>query len=102
MTKSLSKVLVLGNFLQTITVVRSLARAGYYVILGAEREKVFAQYSRHVSQVWQHPPIKDREEEFVSAMVAFLADCEGITLVFPVGETEIRCPKEGSPTRART
>jgi predicted ATP-grasp superfamily ATP-dependent carboligase len=91
LTKSPSKVLVLGNFLQTITVVRSLARAGYYVILGSEKEKVFTEYSRHVSQVWRHPLIKEPEGEFITAMAAFLARCEGITLVFPVGDTEIRC-----------
>lgn len=86
-----SKVLVIGNYCQTITVVRSLARAGYYVIVGCEEKRVFTQYSRHTSAIWRHPDIKKSEEDFIAALAKFLAGREDIALVFPVGETDIRC-----------
>jgi len=91
MTKPPSKVLVLGNLLQTITVIRSLSKAGYHVVLGSEEEKDFTQCSRHVSQVWRHPPIIESEGEFIAALAAFLAQRAAISSVLPVGGAQIRC-----------
>lgn len=80
---SSSKVLVIGNYCQTITVIRSLARAGYYIIVGCDEKRVFTQYSRHTSEVWRHPDITKSEEDFIAALTKFLARRQDIALVFP-------------------
>lgn len=92
-----STVLVLGNYRQTVTVVRSLARAGYRVILGDEGWGV-AQYSRHVAEVWKHPLVEPvshltgtfESQEFTEALHRFLHQRRDIEYLFPVGEDELR------------
>lgn len=86
-----SKVLVLGNYRQTLTVVRSLAKAGYHVIVGRESKRVFTQYSRHTAEAWSHPEIESSQNDFISALEKFLAARGDIAFVFPVGEVEIAC-----------
>jgi biotin carboxylase len=84
-------ILVLGNYRQTVTVVRSLGRAGYNVILGRQGEKAYTEYSRYVAEVWPHPHLVSREQEFLTALRCLLAERPDIRLVFPVGETQIAC-----------
>jgi len=86
-----SKVLVLGNYRQTLTVIRSLAKAGYHVIVGRESKRVFTQYSRYTAEVWSHPELESSENDFISALEKFLAARGDISFVFPVGEAEITC-----------
>lgn len=83
-------ILVIGNYCQTVTVIRSLAR-GYDVIVGRDGEMAFTHYSRYTREVWRHPDIKKSEQDFIAALAGFLAARKDITLVFPVGETEIAC-----------
>ncbi|MHB8728231.1 MAG: ATP-binding protein [Sulfuricaulis sp.] len=82
-------ILVIGNYCQTITIVRSLAQAGYDVILGRDSEIAFSQFSRHTRAVWRHPDIKSSEDEFAAALADFLNARKDITFVFPVGETDM-------------
>lgn len=84
-------VLIIGNYCQTLTAIRSLARAGYHVIAERDDKRTFTQYSRYTSEVWRHPDIEKSEDEFVAALQQFLAARKDVTLVLPVGETEIRC-----------
>jgi predicted ATP-grasp superfamily ATP-dependent carboligase len=84
-------ILLIGNYDQTITVIRSLAQAGYHVIVGCEEKRVYTQYSRYTGEVWRHPDIKNSEGDFVAALVKFLTEREDIALIFPIGETDILC-----------
>ncbi len=93
-------VLVLGNHQQTITVIRSLGRAGYRVIVGCDADaRVFTQFSRHTAEIWRHPPASEGESVFADALQRLLSQGR-IHCVFPVGELHLlwvtrnleRCP----------
>ncbi|PYQ00021.1 MAG: hypothetical protein DMF83_29195 [Acidobacteria bacterium] len=83
-----TSVLILGHHRQSLTVVRSLARAGFAVIIGSAAGRPALASSRFVSELWMHPPTQ--AEEFVTALVDFLRRRD-ITYVFPVGESELAC-----------
>jgi len=85
------RVLVLGNYRQTLTVIRSLGASGYAVIVGRTGRHAFTDYSHHTSEIWEHPDVRDRESDFVAALLAFLSRREDIALIFPVGDTQISC-----------
>lgn len=81
-------ILVLGNYRQTLTVVRSLARAGYRPVVTPDRI-VFVQRSRATAEIWRAPPLTD-EAQYLAALNALLATRGDLRWVFPVGENQIR------------
>lgn len=85
--------LILGNYRQTLTVVRSLSRAGFNIVLGNETndDKVPGQYSRYVSDIWRHPPIKSSPELFIKSLNAFVSGRPDIQWVYPVAEAQLVC-----------
>ena len=85
-----TSVLILGDHRQSLTVIRSLASAGFRVIFGSERASTVAAHSRFVSESWLHPPLLEAEE-FVTTMVDFLEARGDVSHVFPVGESELDC-----------
>src|SRR5947199_2248259 len=85
-----TSVLLLGDQRQSLTVIRSLASAGFRVIFGSERASTAAAHSRFVSESWLHPPLLEAEE-FVTTMVDFLEARGDVSHVFPVGESELDC-----------
>src|SRR5688500_1613407 len=80
-------VLVLGDYRQTVTVVRSLGRAGFRVVLGCERPHSSTALSRHVSTVRLFDA--SSPERFCDNLKAWLQQ-ERADFVFPVGEAELR------------
>ena len=88
---SFSKVLILGNYRQSLTVIRSLSRAGYHVIAGKKSKRAFTDYSRYTAEIWQHPDIKENEMAFITAFKEFLSRCSDISYVFPIGDTQCDC-----------
>ncbi|MBI3557900.1 MAG: hypothetical protein HY074_16685, partial [Deltaproteobacteria bacterium] len=79
------KILVAGNFRQTITVVRSLGRAGYHVVVGRQDVKAFTEWSRYTAEVW--PYASENREAFFDQLEHYLkAQERKPLLVFPVGE----------------
>ncbi len=84
------KVLTLGNFRHTVTVIRSLARAGHEIIVGRDSGRTFTQFSRYTKEVWDHPQ-PEHEPEFISSLVTFLRSRPDIGFVFPIGETFLEC-----------
>ena len=82
-------VLAIGNYRPTLTVLRSLARAGYHTIVGIERPNSFVRRSRACHETWTHPPIKD-SKRFVSALISFLNTRPDIRFVFPSHQSCIR------------
>lgn len=91
MNKLHKQVLVLGNYRQTLTVIRSLARAGYHVIAGREGKRSFTDYSRYTAESWQHPKIKGEESSFLAALDAFLVNRDVEPLIFPIGDDQVSC-----------
>jgi predicted ATP-grasp superfamily ATP-dependent carboligase len=83
------EVLVIGNYRQTLTVIRSLARANYRVIVGRSEPHVFTQYSCCIEEIWEHPDIDCHGEEFLSALSNFAKSRTGPFCIFPVGEREL-------------
>lgn len=86
------KALTLGNYRHTVTVVRSLARAGYDVIVGREAaERTFTQFSRYVSgEVWDHPKPEQEPEDFIATLTEFIDRRHDLAVVFPIGETSLQ------------
>src|SRR4051812_27817712 len=82
-------ILVLGNYRQTLVVLRSLTRAGYRTIIGSDAKHVFTQYSRATAEVWRHQD-PQREAEFLDALCAFLAQRPDVRWIFPIGEDQVR------------
>lgn len=90
--KNLGSILVLGNYRQTLTVIRSLAHEGYSVIIGQEEEnRSMVEHSRHISSFWPHPNIINQEKIFITQLKDFLRKKADVIAVFPVHEREISC-----------
>lgn len=81
---TIETVLVVGNYRPSISVVRSLGRAGHRVIVGREPWASYAERSRYASEVWDHPAIADNELRFIEALQAFLQSHPDIGFLFPV------------------
>lgn len=80
-----SRVLVLGNYRPTIPLARSLAEAGYRVIVTRGCGRGTSQHSRFVAEVWNHPPLSTGEP-FYAALGAFLRSRPDIGIVYPIWE----------------
>ena len=86
-TSAAKRVLVLGDYRQTITVVRSLARAGFEVLLGTDDPRSSTALSRFVSQIWTYD--RTNTERFHDQLENFLR-LEQPAFVFAVGESQLR------------
>jgi biotin carboxylase len=80
------RVLVLGNVGPSLTVIRSLARAGFEVVVGCDVTRPVTDRSRHAAEFWTHPSPARDEREFVRALAGFLGARRDLSVVFPVGE----------------
>ena len=81
------RVLVLGDYRQTVTVVRSLARAGYEVTLGTDNPNSSTARSRYLSGVWTYE--SSCPKRFLDVLEAYLV-AERPDFVFVVGESQLR------------
>ncbi len=81
------RVLVLGDYRQTVTVVRSLGRAGFEVTLGTDQMHSPTAHSRFVSDVWVYDNASP--QRFRNNLEAFLRS-ERPDFVFTVGESQLR------------
>lgn len=82
--------LIIGTYRQTLTVIRSLARAGQRIVLGVNGDAATCNRSRYVDEIWQHPDPKSEHDEFATALSRLLADRADIQCIIPVGESDIR------------
>jgi predicted ATP-grasp superfamily ATP-dependent carboligase len=78
-------VLLLGNYRPTLALARTLAPRGHRVVVTRGGGEGCAEYSRHVAECWDHPPIGD-EPEFIGALAAWLGARRDVTTVLPVWE----------------
>ncbi len=76
-------VLVVGNYRPTLSVVRSLGRAGHRLIVGVERMGAYAERSRYASGVWPHPDLRDGPA-FGAALLDYVAEHPDLDALFPV------------------
>jgi biotin carboxylase len=81
------RVLVLGDYRQTVTIVRSLGRAGFEVTLGTAQARSATGLSRHVCDVWVYD--NSSAQRFNHHLEAFLRS-ERPDYVFTVGESQLR------------
>jgi predicted ATP-grasp superfamily ATP-dependent carboligase len=81
------RVLVLGDYRQTVTVVRSLARAGYEVTLGTDDPRSSTAFCRYLAGVWTYSASCPRR--FLDELEGFLRG-EQPDFVFVVGESQLR------------
>lgn len=85
-------VLIVGDYKESLIVVRSLGRAGCKLIVGkaASQEPTFAEHSRYTNGVWKHPDF-DREVHFVPALLNLLRSRADVDYVIPVGDAPVSC-----------
>lgn len=79
-------ILLLGNYRPALAVARSLAAAGYGIVIGSEGDEGGCELSRFVSEVWDHPPLADGAEAFLDSLDRFLEPRVDIEVVFPIAE----------------
>ena len=81
------RVLVVGDYRQTVTIVRSLGRAGFDVVLGCEQPHSSTALSRHVSAVRLFD--SSSPERYCEYLEACLKR-DKPDFAFPVGEAQLR------------
>lgn len=85
------RILLMENYRQTLTVARSLRRAGY-VLTGGIPEVTPSAFDRAVAAsaalhaTWTHPPFNS--SRFIPALTAFCQE-RAIDAIFPVGEVSL-------------
>ncbi|MEM7207197.1 MAG: hypothetical protein AAF434_05200 [Pseudomonadota bacterium] len=86
-------ILLLGNRRQSLTVVRSLTKAGWKVIVGINEQDdrdAYAYRSRYVADVWHHNGWNRDEFDFSEALNELLIRRPEIGAIYPIDETAIR------------
>jgi predicted ATP-grasp superfamily ATP-dependent carboligase len=89
-----NKILVLGTYRQSITVVRSLARAGFEVVVWREgKRKNYLEYSRYSREIWEREEANGmgKEVDFVDSLIGHLIRENNSPLIFPIGDADLEC-----------
>jgi predicted ATP-grasp superfamily ATP-dependent carboligase len=89
-----NKILVLGTYRQSITVVRSLARAGFEVVIWREgKRKAYTEYSRYSRETWEREETNGMGNEagFIDSLIRHLIRENTPPLVFPIGDDYLEC-----------
>lgn len=81
----MKSILLLGNYRPTLILGRRLSALGYRVIITRGGGDGASEFSRHVSECWDHPPIED-EAAFFGALREFLISRPDIQIIMPVWE----------------
>jgi hypothetical protein len=78
--------LLLGNYRPALAVARALSAAGYGIAISAEGDEGGCERSRHVDEVWDHPPLAEGSAVFIDGLGRFLEHRLDVEIVFPIGE----------------
>lgn len=84
------RILLLGNYRPTLTLVRTLGAAGHHMIVGLEGSDGGAEFSRFCRESWDHPPLEKDEDAFLAALGRYV-DQNQVTLLYPVSEEFVTC-----------
>lgn len=76
-------VLLLGNFIPSLSVARALVAAGWRVTAGDGGEYSPARHSRAVDDIWTHPPIS-APDRFFESLAQLLASRPDIVAIMPL------------------
>ncbi len=88
-------VFVLGNYRPSVTVVRALVQRGRRVVVGRDPDRRHSEgsggveLSRHRSEVWDHPSVRDAPEAFLDALLAELARRGGRSHLLPLDQESL-------------
>ena len=85
-----SAALLLGNYRPALQVAEFLRSREMYVMCGIEGSDHCAQYSRFVDEMWDHPPMSEGPDVFLSALQKLAEDRPEITLIIPLEEAFVR------------
>jgi len=83
-------ILLLGNYRPSITLARMLSRRGYQVVVGAHGCERGCQYSNAVSRIWNHSPLSDKPDKFVSELREFSDRNPDLVAIVAVAEEYVR------------
>lgn len=83
-------VLLLGNYRPVLPLARALCGRGYRVLSGSEGCDHCAEFSRHITEIWKHPPLNGGATVFLDALNDLLKRRRDIDLVIPVEEAFVR------------
>jgi len=84
-------VLVVGNYRPSLMVVRSLAKAGYRVVVGGGGNRPIVELSRYAAETWEHPRIEGGGTDFIDALEQCLSERPDISFVYPISEHAVVC-----------
>lgn len=79
-------VLLLGNYRPALAAARALAGLGHRVIVSREGDDGRCGLSRHVTEIWENPPLEKGRSVFLNGLERFLAEREDIGFVLPIAE----------------
>ncbi|MCY6380426.1 hypothetical protein [Hoeflea prorocentri] len=82
--------LLLGNYRPSLTLARDLQRKGYRVVVSSHGCERGCQYSRAVSDIWDHAPLEATPDRFAQELQMFHKDNPNLAVIFPVAEEYVR------------
>ncbi len=85
----MATVLLLGNLRASLTLARSLARAGHRIVAGMDAPDPYLFLSRHVAHVFPHAPLDVEPDAALEAVTAAIAR-EDVDVILPVSEVATR------------
>ncbi len=86
-TKNKQSVLLIGNYRPTIPLSRELSAKNFNVIVGVtDAPERGYEYSRRVSEMWEHVNQEERPTIFLEELNQFVASRDDIIAVIPVAE----------------
>ena len=81
--KNIQTILILGDYPQTLAVVRSLGRARHRVIVAHTQKHPIAARSRHCADTWRCPEFTD--ETFSTGLLEYLRQNPEVKTLYPIG-----------------
>jgi len=85
----MATVLLLGNLRASLTLARSLARAGHRIVAGMDAPDPYLFLSRHVSHVFAHAPLDAQPDAALATVMEAIAR-EKVDVILPVSEGATR------------